>query len=325
MNLLGRLAILAAAIGSLPVPCLFAQTYPERPIRLIVPNPAGGFIDGVGRIVADRLTANLGKSVVIENRGGASGKIGEDVVLSSPADGYTLLIASVSRPTLMQQVNPGPPDRDILGEFEIVSALGSAPLMMTMTPKLGAKDFPALVQIVKSEPGKHGYGSVGVGTPSPLISKMLSRLLALDISQVPYAGGADALKDMTTGVVVWLIATPGDSLGLINAGLVLPGFVISSKRLPQLPDTPTAAELGYNELRDQAVGLYIMAAKGTPKPILDRLNEAVAAAQEDPALISRLESVAFTQLHGMSLEASRKVAETEVTSWETSIKAAGIR
>jgi tripartite-type tricarboxylate transporter receptor subunit TctC len=319
------LAVAAAALMQLPSGVVAQSSYPDRPIRMIVPFPAGGFIDGVGRIVADRMSVQLGTPVVIENRGGASGKVGEDLVLSANPDGYTILIASVSRPTLMQQVNAGAPDRDILADFDIISLIGSAPFLMLFSPKFGPTNALGVFEKTKAEPGKHSYGTIGVGTPSPLMSQIVAKRLSLDVGQVPYTGGADAVRDLAAGVIVWLFATPGDSLGLIQSGDLLPGFVVNATRIKQLPEVPTAAELGFPEITDQNVGLYIMVRKGTVKYIVERLNQAIADAQKDAALVQRLNAVAFIQPNDYSAAAAFKMATAEITNWEQLLKIAGVR
>jgi hypothetical protein len=166
--------------------------YPEQPIRVIVPFVAGGFVDGFARIFTERLAGVLGKPVVVENKPGAGGKIGDDFVAAAPPDGYTLLIDDVTRPVLLTFGNPGAPAEDMLKTFALAGMLGTSPGVLTAAPALGVKDFAALVAKMRAEPGRHGYGSAGAGTPSHVVSAQLVRLLDLNVVHVPYRGGANA-------------------------------------------------------------------------------------------------------------------------------------
>jgi tripartite-type tricarboxylate transporter receptor subunit TctC len=298
-----------------------AYAQPERStIRLIVPFNAGGFIDGVARVFADRLQNILGQSVVIDNRLGAGGKVGEDFVANSDPDGTTLLVNVVTRPTLMQAVNPGPPEMDMLKSFAVVGVLAIAPITVNAAPQLGVKDFPSLVAKIKAEPGKHSYGSPGPGSPAHIISQQLVNLFSLNVVHVPYRGGAMALTDLQTGILTWLADTPSVSLQLIQAGKVIPMFVINSTRLKQLPDVPTMTELGLSQLRNEQTTIFLLAPAATPRPLLERLNAAVLQAHNDPLVTSRLDTlVLFQPPPNVSPDAAQALAAEQIEAWNAGV------
>src|SRR4029077_12461782 len=163
-----------------------------------------------------------GKPVVVENKPGARGKIGDDAVASAPPDGYTLLIDDVNRPILATLANPGPPSDDMLKSFAFAGMFGYSPIVFTVAPALGVKDFAGLITKMRAEPGRHSFASAGVGTPSQVISAQLVRLFDLNVVHVPYRGGANALTDVAAGTVAWMVNTPNSSLALTEAGRLVP-------------------------------------------------------------------------------------------------------
>ena len=149
--------------------------FPDQPIKVVVPFAPGGFVDDFARIFTDRLGAVLGQPVIVENKPGAGGKIGDDMVAAAPPDGYTLLIDDVNRPILATLANPGPPSDDILKTFAFAGMLGYSPIVLTVAPALGVKDFSGFIAKMRAEPGRHSFASAGVGTPSHVISAQLVR------------------------------------------------------------------------------------------------------------------------------------------------------
>jgi tripartite-type tricarboxylate transporter receptor subunit TctC len=301
-----------------------AADYPDRPVKVVVPFPAGGFMDVVGRIASERLSQSFGQPVVVENRGGAGGRIGEESVINSNPDGYTLLIDLIIRPTLMQMqtVNPADQDIDIEKAFVPIGPIGSSPMILNVSPGLGVKDFKSFVDKIKSEPGKYSYGSAGIGTPSQIVSAQLVRALGLQAVHVPYRGGAPALQDVTAGIVAWMVDTPSGSLPLIQGGRVTPLFVVNPTRVKELPDVPTLSELGHPSFQEEIMSIYLLAPAATPKTVIDRLSTALMQLQADTTVRSRLENIAIEPAPPTDLQAARKLVREQIDAWDKAVKQA---
>jgi tripartite-type tricarboxylate transporter receptor subunit TctC len=300
--------------------------FPEQPVKVIVPFAPGGFVDGFARIFTDRLGAVLGKPVIVENKPGAGGKIGDDAVASAPPDGYTLLIDDVNRPVLATLANPGPPSDDMLHSFAFAGMLGYSPIVLTVAPDLGVKDFAGLIAKMRAEPGRHSFASAGVGTPSHVISAQLVRLFDLNVVHVPYRGGANALTDVAAGTVAWMVNTPNSSLALVEGGRLVPLFVIAPQRLKPLHDVPTLTELGYPEFENEISSMFLMAPAATPKPVLERLNAATNQVQKDKDVVARLAALALSAPPtDISLAAIRALAEKQVAAWTAAVQGEATR
>jgi tripartite-type tricarboxylate transporter receptor subunit TctC len=298
----------------------------NQTIKVVVPYGAGGFIDSLARGYSNQLSNDLGQSLIVENKVGAGGKIGEDYVAASPADGATLLVSLVLRPTLATATTPAPDvkDLDMLKSFAIVGALASSPLIMSVPPSLGVKDFKGLVARIRAEPGKHSYGSPGPGTPGAIVGALLVKQLGLDIAHVPYRGGAAALPDLMSGVLTWMIDTPTGSGALVESGKVVPMFVIDSKRLAAFPDIPTTIELGYPQFDNMISTVFLMAPAALPKPMLEKFHAALLRTQKDPAIVKMLDQLRLTPPPAdQSVEAITRLAAEQISAWEKPIKSLG--
>jgi tripartite-type tricarboxylate transporter receptor subunit TctC len=312
-------AILAVMAAGAPA----RAEYPEQPIKAVVPFVAGGYVDGFARIFTDRLGSLLGKAVIVENKPGAGGKIGDDYVAAARPDGLTLLIDDVTRPVLTTLTNPDVAPNEMLDNFALAGMLGSSPIILTAAPALGVKDFAALIAKIKAAPGRYSYGSPGPGTPSHVVSAQIVRLFGLDVVHVPYRGGAATLTDVASGTLAWMVNTPNSALPLIDAEKVVPLFVIGSERLKQLPDVPTLEELGYPQFTGEVGTIFLMAPAGTSAPILDRLNEVTNKAQRDPDVVTRLNALALAAPPpDISRAAIRALAEQQVAAWSRAVKMA---
>lgn len=310
--------VLSASVGPAP-----AAEYPSQPVKVVVPFAAGGFMDVVARIATQQLSVNLGRPVVVENRGGAGGKIGEEFVANSQPDGYTLLIDIVTRPTLMKAVNSGEPETiDIQKAFVPIGPIGSSSMIMNVSPSLKVKDFASFVKKIRSEPGKYTYGSAGIGTPSHIVSAQLVRELGLKVAHAPYRGGAPALQDVAAGVVAWMVDTPSGSLPLIQAGKIIPLFVVNPTRIKSLPEVPTLAQLGYPSFRNEVMSIYLMAPAATPKPVLARLSAALMQVQADPLVKSHLEQIEIQPAPPTNLAATRALVSAQIEAWDKGVKQA---
>lgn len=308
------LAFISAGVGN-------AQTS-RSTVRVVVPYGAGGFIDSVARGYTQVLSEDLKQTLVVENKVGAGGKIGEEFAALAAPDGNTLLISLALRPTLARVTTPEAKDIDILGSFEVIGSLGSTPLLMSVPPSLGVKSFPDLIAKIRAEPGKHSYASTGIGTPSQIAGAMLVKKLGLDIAHVPYRGGAPALPDLMSGVVAWLIDTPTGSGALVESGKVVPIFVTDAQRMKEFPDIPTLREFGHPEFDRMISTVFLMVPAKTPLEILERYHAALLRAQRSEPVRNMLQSLRLSPpVLDMSRSDAKKAAAEQIAVWEQTIKA----
>ena len=259
-------AVMAAVIAAAPAA---AQTYPARPVRMIVAFAPGGPLDIHARIVGQKLGEAWGQSVVIENRGGATGTIGADLVAKAPADGYTVLAnasAHVIVPALMAKL-PYDPIKD----FAPVTVMGSAPLLLAVTPTLPAKTVKELVALGKARPGELAFGSGGAGTSTHLSGELLKTATGVKMTHVPYKGSGAAMLDVVAGHVPMTFSSITAAVELLKARRVRAIAITSEKRYPQLPDLPTFAESGYKSLTIGSwYGIWLPAK--TPEAVVSKFN-----------------------------------------------------
>jgi tripartite-type tricarboxylate transporter receptor subunit TctC len=247
-----------------------AQNYPARTVRLVSPFPPGGSVDVVGRILAAKLTENLGQQVIVDNRSGASGIIGTELVAKAPPDGYTLLINTlplVTNQFLMPQV-PYDPIRD----FEPISMVTSSPSLVTVHPSVPAHSIKELIALARSRPGQLNYSAAGVGTNPHIAGELFNLLAGVNIVAVQFKGGGPADIAAIAGEVAATFGNISQELGYVKDGRLRALAVTSTTRSPTLPDLPTVAEAGvpgYEFLTWHG----ILAPKGTPKPVVNLLNE----------------------------------------------------
>jgi tripartite-type tricarboxylate transporter receptor subunit TctC len=300
---LRRRAVLAGLVGgyALARPGTVRASlagWPDRPVRMLIPWPPGGGNDIVGRMVADRLGAALGKPVVAENRGGSNGVMGADMVAKARPDGYTLMFHSVTSHVVNPAIFPRLPydtDRD----FIPVAIPGQTPLAVQVNLRLPIRSMTELVAHARENPGQLSYGSFGNGSGAHLAGEMLKQRLGLDIVHVPYRGGAPALSDTISGVLPMNIGGVNTTNAAIRAGLIRTLAVTSARRSGFLPDTPTVEQaLGIRDF-DVAVVSGLWAPAGTPEPIVDRLAEEVAAMMRDPAMQPRFMEAGVEPLPAM--------------------------
>src|SRR4051812_32189922 len=253
----------------------WAQTYPVRPVRIIVPYAPGGGVDIVARTLGQELTKRLGQQIVIENKTGAGGNIGTDAVAKATPDGYTLLIASPANavnPTMYSKL-PFDPVRDLTP----VALTATVPAVLLAGPALPAKTVKEIVALAKSKPGTLTFGSGGSGTTEHLAVEMLKTQAGIDMLHVPYKGGAAVLPDLISGQISLFFVNQLFALPYVKAGTVKALGVASDERSPALPDVPTFAESGFPDFR-VSVWYGIMAPAATPKQIVAQLNREIVAA-----------------------------------------------
>ena len=315
-------ALLAALATALIAPGAFAQPYPGKPVRMIVGFPPGGGTDVVARVISQKLSEWYGQTVVVENRAGATGTIGADVLAKSTADGYTLMMGHANShaiaPNLMAKL-PYDPIKD----FAPVSYVGYVPNVLSLHPSVPAKSMKELVTLLQNNPGKYTYASSGNGSSQHLSGEMFKLLTGTSILHVPYKGSGDAIKDLLAGTVSMNFDTMPPVLEQIKAGKLRGLGISTPKRLAQLPDVPTFAEEGLTGF--EILNWYgVLAPAATPKDIVAKLAADINKAMREPDVKARLEQVG-TQLRELSPDEFGAFMRAELGKYAKLVKDANIR
>jgi tripartite-type tricarboxylate transporter receptor subunit TctC len=298
-----------------------AQSYPDRPIRLIAPFPAGGLADVLARAVGDEISKSLAQPVIVENRAGAGGNTGADAVAKAAPDGYTLLMSSAGILTANPFLYAKMPF-DAETAFVPVSNVADMSMLLVVHPKVEAKTLAEFVALAKAQPGKINFGSPGIGTTGHLGLAMFMHAAGVQIAHVPYRGAAPAVQDLIAGQIDGVVDNPPTVLPHINAGKLRPLAVAANERLALLPDVPTAAEAGVPNY--QASSWFgVVAPAGTPPAIVARLHQAIAAAVRTPAMQERFAKTGARLLGDSPQEFAARI-RTERARWGEIIKAANI-
>lgn len=275
------LALCSAASGA------YAQTFPDRPIRLIVPYAVGGTTDIIARVVGNKLGAVLGQPIIIENKPGAGGNIGSAYAARQPADGYTLVMAVESSHAVNPNVYAKSP-YDPIKDFSPISNLADVPNVLVVNPALPAQDLKAFLALLKSQPGKLAFGSSGNGGLSHMNGELFMSVTGTRMLHVPYKGLGPALNDLVAGQLQVVFDNIPSSNPLIQGHRIRPLAVAAKQRLKVLPDVPTYAEAGLPAMNTPS-WFGLAAPAGVPDAILDRLNAAVVQTLHDPQTVEAIE------------------------------------
>ncbi|HXJ52388.1 MAG TPA: tripartite tricarboxylate transporter substrate binding protein [Burkholderiales bacterium] len=314
--------VLAALTLALPAA---AQGYPSKPIRLVAPFPPGGSVDVVGRLLATKLSDSMGQQMVVDNRSGASGVIGTEVVMNAPPDGYTLLINTIPFVT-NQFLMPRAP-YDPLRDFVSISLVASSPSLVTVHPSVPARSIQELVALAKSKPGQLYYSAAGVGTNPHIAGELFNLLAEVNIVAVQYKGGGPADTALIAGEVAATFGNISQEIAFVKAGRMRALAVTGTKRNPAMPELPTVVEAApEGPLRGYEFETwYVVAApKGTPRAIVDTVNSHIRKALSAP------DQVKFWEERGLTVIASTPEAaaahlESEQKKWQRVIKERGIK
>ena len=280
--------LIALFVWCLALPAI-AQTFPSRPVRIIVPSTPGGAADLLARMLAQPMAAGLGQAVVVDNRPGAGNIIGTDAVAKAAPDGHTLLLA-INNHAINASLYKKLP-YDPVKDFAAVSLLVSTPHMMLLHPSLGVKSVAEFIALARSQPGKINYASAGNGTAAHFAAELFKLSAGVDLTHVPYKGLAGAMNDTVGGTVQVIFPSPLTALPQVRAGKLIPLAVTTPTRSRSMPDLPTLQESGLaGYVFDSWYGL--LAPRGTPEPLLTRLHEVVAQALQAPELQQRLSAEA---------------------------------
>ncbi|HYF07525.1 MAG TPA: tripartite tricarboxylate transporter substrate binding protein [Acetobacteraceae bacterium] len=313
---------LALGFGMVPLALVArAQAWPSRPIRLIVPFPPGGVVDVLARAVAAPLSASLGQPVVVENRAGAGGNIGADVVAKAAPDGHTLLASSLGPVAINQFIYRSMP-YDTNTAFTPIVLLATTPKVICVNAARPWRRLPDLVQAALARPGMLTAGSAGPGSSLHMALELFKRVTGTDIQHVPYRGAAPAVTDLVAGQIDMIIDNLPNILGQITGGQARALAAATPERLPQLTDVPTARESGVDFVFGTSFGM--LAPAGTPEPIINRLAQLVSAALRDPATGSRFAEQGAVLGGGTPQDFAALIAH-ETAVQEPLIRAANIR
>ncbi len=299
-----------------------AQNYPDRPIRLIAPFPAGGLADTIARAVGEQMSKTLGQPIIVENRAGAGGNTGADAVAKSTPDGYTLLMSSAGILTANPHLYAKMPF-DAATAFAPVSNVAQMNMLVVVHPKVQAQTLKEFVALAKKDPGKLNFGSPGIGTTGHLGLAMLMHAAQIQITHIPYKGAAPAVTDLIAGQIDGVVDNPPTVIGHIQGGKLRPLAYAAKERLPLLPNVPTAAEAGVANF--EATSWFgIVAPAGTPRAAIDRLHKAIAEATKTQVMQDRFAKTG-ARLVGDTPEHFAAQIAAERKAWGEIIKAANIK
>ena len=298
-----------------------AQSYPDKPIRIVSPFPVGGIADTFAREIGKKLTEAWGQPVVVENRTGAGGNIGADIVAKAAPDGYTLVIGNIGTHAVNVSLFPSMPF-DTIKDFTPIAHVLDAEGLLVVNPSIKATTVPELIALARSEPGKLSYGSGGLGTTSHLAGELFKSMTKVDIVHVPYKGNVPAITDLLGGQTSMAFATMPTVLPQVRAGKLRPLAVLGTVRSPTLPDVPTVAESVPGFEVSNWIGLFAPA--GTPPAIVARLNAEVQKIMRSPEIQKRLESEG-AKFIPMSPEQFANFQKAELAKWAKTIKDANIK
>ena len=311
------LALLVAVLGAQGA---LAQTFPTRPVTIIVPYPPGGLIDLVARQIQARFQTELGQSVIIENRSGAGGNVGAEAVARATPDGHTVLLANPSlaiSPLIYPKLNYKP-----IEDFAYIGQYGTVPNVLVVHPSIPAKTVQEFIAYVKQNPGKLNYGSPGYGTSPQMSSELFKAMTNTFIVHIPFRGSGPSQAAMLSGEIQMMFDNLPPQLPHIKSGKVRALAVTSLKRSPVVPDLPTLDEAGLKGYEVTAwFGLVAPAA--TPKPVVARLNEALNKTTQDPKVKELLESNGATVIQGTP-DAFRDYVKAQTVMWAPIVKRANI-
>lgn len=298
----------------------YAQGYPERPIRLIVPFSPGGTSDLVGRLIAGKLSDDLGQTVIVDNRGGAGSTLGVSIATRASPDGYTLLVAHIAlaiNQTLYSKLS-----YNAVNDLAPISKLGISPSAVVVNNKLPVKNMMELIALAKKEPGKLNYGSAGIGSAGHLSVALLEDVAGIKFTQVPYKGGGPSVAATVSGEVQLAIPVMASAASHVKAGRLRMLAVTSAKRSQAFPDVPTVQEAGVpGYVYETWFGLFAPA--GTPKPILDKLNQSTVKALGSSDLRKQFQSQGLEADPSTQAELG-KILREDTATWAKIIKNAGI-
>jgi tripartite-type tricarboxylate transporter receptor subunit TctC len=312
----------AIALAATMAAAAWAQPYPTKPIRIVVPFPAGGTTDVLARAAAQRLTETLGQPAVVDNRPGAGGNIGAELVAKAAPDGYTLLMGTVGTHAINPSLYPKMP-YDHVRDFAPVILVAGVPNVLVVNPALPVKSVQELIAYAKANPGRVNFASSGNGTSIHLSGELFKTMAGVQITHIPYKGSAPALMDLIGGQVQIMFDNLPSALPQIKAGKLKALAVTSRERAPALPDVPTMAESGLPGF-EASSWFGLLAPAGTPQPIILKLNADVAKWVASPEAKEKLLAQGANAAGGTPEDFARHIA-AETAKWQKVVKESGAK
>ncbi|MBI5909599.1 MAG: tripartite tricarboxylate transporter substrate binding protein [Betaproteobacteria bacterium] len=312
----------ATLLGVASLSTAWAQVYPTKPIRIIVPAAAGGITDILGRAVGQKLSEQVGQPVVIDNKPGANGIIGMEAAAKSAPDGYTLVVGY----TATLAINPSLYSKlpyDPVKDFAPITPALSLSLVVIAHPSVPAKNLKELIALGKAKPGQLSYGTAGIGATGHLAMELFKTLTGADFTHVPYKGNAPAYTDLLGGQVQLMFADVPGSLGYIKANRVQAFAITSPRRSPMIPDVPTVTEAGLAGFEPNIL-FGFLAPAGIPRDIVTRLNTEIVKVLKDPAFGQRFAAQAAEVVHS-SPEEYAEYIKADIPKWAKVVKASGAK
>jgi tripartite-type tricarboxylate transporter receptor subunit TctC len=318
--------IIAATVGALLAStyAASAQTFPTKPLTMVIPFAAGGPTDVLGRVVGQRMGEILGQQVIIENVGGAGGMTGSRRVADAPPDGYSFVLGTVGTHAQGQTLYKRPLYNSTT-DFTPIALLAEVPIILIARKDLPVKNFKEFVAYAKANQAKMSYGSAGAGSATHLGCVLLDYVIGVDITHVPYRGTGPAMQDLQGGRTDFLCEIITTAKGPADNGLVKPLAIFNSKRSPAMPDLPTAAEQGTDNLLAYTWNAFF-APKNTPAAVVKRINEAAVQALKTPSVRDRLQGLGAQVVADdrMTPDYLGKFVKEEIAKWAVPIKASGV-
>lgn len=300
-----------------------AQTYPEKPIRLIVPNSPGGSLDRYSRMIAQMLAEPLGQTALVDNRPSAGGIIGADIVAKSAPDGYTLLMGATPTMAINVTLYAGKMPYNPQKDFTPITLTAKLPSMLAVHPSVPAKSVKELIALAKAKPGKLNYGTSGIGSGNHLVGEMVKAEAGVDMVHVPFGGGAPALIALLSGQIEVIITPPPTLMPMVKAGRIRAIAITSAKRMPAMPEVPTIAESGFPGF-EATLWFCIVAPAGVPQSVVTRLHTALVPILNSPEYRKRLAAEGATAESSTPEELAAFV-RAEVPKWAKVVKSSGAK
>jgi tripartite-type tricarboxylate transporter receptor subunit TctC len=300
----------------------YAQQWPVKPVRIVVPFPPGQAADIIARVIAERLSPVLGQQVVVDNRPGAGGMIGSEVAAKSPADGYTYLLAGNAAVSIAPSLLPNVP-YDPVRDFAAVTNISAVPFVFCVNPALPVQNIQGLVELARRRPGEISFGSSGNGATNHLAQALFAWMAGIKLVHVPYKGAVPSLTDLISGQIVLVTETTAAVLPYLKAGRIRALGVSTINRVPFLPEVATVDEQGVKGYDIMAWG-GLVAPSGTPAPVLDRMNGEIVRILNTPEMQKRFTELALIPI-GDSREHFGAYIKSELVKWANAIKVTGAK
>lgn len=320
-RLLAVLVGLTALLIGAPASAQSSSSYPDRPVRIVIPFAPGGGTDVIGRMLAHSLRGPLGQSVVVENKPGAAGAVGAMQVVQAAPDGYTLLFAPVGSLTISPNLPGAKANFDPLNDFSPIALIASQPVLLVASAKIGVTDMKGMIALAAQR--RLTYGTPGSGTELHMIGETFRQATRTDLTHVPYRGGGPAITDLIAGNIDLMVVVTSSILPHIRSGAVMPLVTTEKKRIDSLPDVPTTAEVGLAQV-DGTASWGVLGPKSLPAPVLDKLQQALRTVAGDAEFVGRVREAGATVVPLPASEFAQHLRR-ESEMWRTVITAGGLR